>query len=263
MSASPPPTATTPPNNPTPTPLRRLLDETSDLIDSPPFTHVLTKLLDAAFSTLIDVKTATQAFKLPLPPTTTTTTTTDPAPRITELPSGSNDSDATTATAKTKVATVLAVMTRQAHSIGNGVPNGYLQAMESVRDLEGFAALVYSSNFEFEALGSGVGSSSAAATMVDASRSDSGKADEVPGLGGGAGSVVTGEGASILEIREADHPISRQEEEGVGLGGGEGQGQGEARLVKEAESGFEDAWGKVVAAGSGWGGGDGQGPMTG
>ena len=135
--------------------------------------------------------------------------------------------------------------------------------MESVRDLEGFAALVYSSNFEFEVLGSKGGSSSAAATTTgDASRSDSGKADEAPGLGGGSGSVVTGEGASRLESGEADHQIPMQEKEGE-VGGGEGEGKGEASLVQEPESGFEDAWGKVVAAGSGWGGGDGQGPMTG
>ena len=37
--------------SPISTPLRRLLDETSDLIDSPTFTHVLTLLLDAGYST--------------------------------------------------------------------------------------------------------------------------------------------------------------------------------------------------------------------
>ena len=54
---------------------------------------------------------------------------------------------------KAKLATILAVITRQAHSIGNGVPNEYVQATEGVRELEAFAAVVYSSNFEFEALG--------------------------------------------------------------------------------------------------------------
>ncbi|KAI9700383.1 MAG: peroxin [Candelina mexicana] len=125
------------------TPLRRLLDETSDLIDSPPFTHVLTRILDASFSVLVDQRVATQAFRTP--------PTTSPSPRIQEL--GNNDG------VKTKLANILAVISRQAHSIGNGVPNEYLQAMEEVKDLEGFAAIIYSSNFEFEATGTGAGNS--------------------------------------------------------------------------------------------------------
>ncbi|KAI9818538.1 MAG: peroxin [Pycnora praestabilis] len=116
------------------TPLRRLLDETSDLIDSPPFTHVLTKLLDAGFSVLVDQKLASQAFKF-----------------SSNAAAGSRIQEIVGNEVKTKVANILAVMTRQAHSIGNGVPNEYLQAMEGVRDLEGFAAIVYSSNFDFEA----------------------------------------------------------------------------------------------------------------
>ncbi|KAI4124641.1 MAG: hypothetical protein LQ347_005659, partial [Umbilicaria vellea] len=49
-------------------PLRRLLDETSDLIDSPTFTHINTLLLDTLFSHLTDTKLRAQAFKLPLEP---------------------------------------------------------------------------------------------------------------------------------------------------------------------------------------------------
>jgi peroxin-3 len=49
-----------------------------------------------------------------------------------------------------KLPIVLATLTRQAHQIGNGVPNEYLQAMEQVGDLEAFAAVVYSSNWETE-----------------------------------------------------------------------------------------------------------------
>ena len=41
-------------------------------------------------------------------------------------------------------------MTRQAHGIGNGVPNEYVQAMEGVRKVEAFAAVIYSSPFEGE-----------------------------------------------------------------------------------------------------------------
>lgn len=116
------------------TPLRRLLDETSDLIDSPPFTQVLTLLLDAGFSMLVDQKIAQQSFKVPLA---------DPdvdSSRIVEIGD----------IKPVKLPIVLATLTRQAHSIGNGVPNEYLQAMEQVRDLEAFAAVVYSSNWESE-----------------------------------------------------------------------------------------------------------------
>lgn len=125
--------------SPTPTSpaLRRLLDETSDLIDSPPFTHVLTLLLDSAFSLLIDTKIATLAYKIP-PPSAN-------GARVVEILGPGTD-------VKAKVASTLATFSRQAHSIGSGGnSNEYLTAMEGVRDLEAFAAVVYSSNFEYEA----------------------------------------------------------------------------------------------------------------
>jgi peroxin-3 len=118
------------------TPLRRLLDETSDLIDSPPFSHVLTMLLDAGFSTLVDQKISQQVFKI----SPTSDVPDLNAPRITEIVDPK----------PVKLPIVLALLTRQAHSIGNGVPNEYLQSMEQVRDLEAFAAVVYSSNWESE-----------------------------------------------------------------------------------------------------------------
>jgi peroxin-3 len=117
----------------TTTSLRRLIDETSDLIDSPSFTHVLTLLLDAAFSHLVDVKISHLSYKIP--PISESTA------RVQELV-GSD--------VKAKVANSLAVFCRQAHSIGTGANNEYLAAIEHVRDLEAFAAVVYSSNFEFE-----------------------------------------------------------------------------------------------------------------
>lgn len=104
------------------------------------FTHVLTLLLDATFSQLADKRLRFDAYKLPaLAP--------EPSPEaiITEL------TDADPATASAKLANILAVITKEAHKIGNGVPNEYVQAMEGVSELEGFAAVVYSSNFEFEA----------------------------------------------------------------------------------------------------------------
>jgi peroxin-3 len=117
----------------TTTSLRRLIDETSDLIDSPSFTHVLTLLLDAAFSHLVDIKISHLSYKIP--PISESTA------RVQEIV-GSD--------VKAKVANSLAVFCRQAHSIGTGANNEYLAAIEHVKDLEAFAAVVYSSNFEFE-----------------------------------------------------------------------------------------------------------------
>lgn len=129
------------PTSPTnPAPLRRLLDETSDLIDSPPFSHVLTLLLDAGFSTLVDQKIAQQAFKVPVTSVTDETDLILSSNRVTEIFEPK----------PAKLPSILAILSRQAHSIGNGVPNEYLQAMEGVRDLEAFAAVVYSSNWENE-----------------------------------------------------------------------------------------------------------------
>ncbi|KAF3091489.1 peroxin [Orbilia oligospora] len=118
-------------------PLRRLLDETSDLIDSPPGRDVLSQLFDAAFNILLEEKLAEQAFKvvaMPMPGGI------DHEGRIQEVFEVPPD-------AKTKVANVLAVVTRQAHLIGNGIPNEYLKAMEKVQDLSGFSAIIYS-NFD-------------------------------------------------------------------------------------------------------------------
>ncbi|KAK7539047.1 Peroxin-3 [Phyllosticta citricarpa] len=174
------------------TPLRRLLDETSDIIDSPSFSHVLTLTLDATFSVLIDNKIATLSYHLP--PVSASTA------RIVELTDPQS--------AKTKVANTLAVFCRQAHAIGSGADNEYLAAMENVRDLEAFAAVVYSSNFEFE-------------PPEDASKG-SGGAETRPTTGqtsaeDEAASLLLGGDVSIVEREEG--------------GGGE----------------FEAAWGKALA----------------
>lgn len=154
--------------------LRRLLDETSDLIDSPTFTHVLTLALDAAFSLLVDDKLATQAYKIErqdqpsLPPLLATNPLNLSEGRVTELDDEGRDSIKQT---PCKLATICATLTRQAHAIGSGAlidaagiampelpeqsfreSNEYLKVMEEVRDLEAFAAVVYSSNFEFEGI---------------------------------------------------------------------------------------------------------------
>lgn len=59
---------------------------------------------------------------------------------------------------KTELVNILAVMTRQAYVIGSGVPNEYVQALAEIRDLEAFAAVVYSSHFELDAMGENIDS---------------------------------------------------------------------------------------------------------
>jgi peroxin-3 len=152
------------------TSLRRLLDETSDLIDSPPFTHVLTLLLDAGYSTLVDNKLASLAYKIPVDPISQHDA---PLPQVTEI----HDPK------PVKLPIVLAILTKQAHNIGNGVPNEYLQAMENVRDLEAFAAVVYSSNWESDMIEEGNDG-------VAARVKDKGKEKEKEQVPGGEESVI-------------------------------------------------------------------------
>ncbi|OJI98986.1 hypothetical protein ASPVEDRAFT_38463 [Aspergillus versicolor CBS 583.65] len=141
--------------------LRHLLDETADLIDSPTFTRVQMLLNNECFETLIQQCKA-DAFKsagpVTAPQSFTSVGTIIPPWQDSEL--------------KTKLANVLAVLARQAHVIGNGAspPNLYVSAMDQgVRELEAFAAVVYSSNFDSELLGagSGSGSSGGAGTVPD------------------------------------------------------------------------------------------------
>ena len=70
-----------------------------------------------------------------------------PHPRIQEL-----DSAVTVIPAepRVKLAHIMAVFTRQAHVIGNGnAPNEYLSAVEAeVRELESFAAIIYTNNLD-------------------------------------------------------------------------------------------------------------------
>jgi len=132
--------------------LRRLLDETSDLIDSPTFSFVLTRLLDAGFSNLIDHHVGLEAFKNGGVPTAD-------SPRITEVTDN-----------KCKIAHILPVFCRQAHAIvGVGeldMGNEYMVAMDQVPDLEAFAAVIYSSNLEYELA---EGDDEAKAALVDQS----------------------------------------------------------------------------------------------
>ena len=112
--------------------LRTLLDETADLIDSPHFTHILTLLLNSAFTYLIDERVSS-AF----PPKQSDPRTEDLNSAITVVPTSTEP--------RVKLATILAVLTRQAHVIGSGdTPNEYIERMNAdVKELEAFAAVIY------------------------------------------------------------------------------------------------------------------------
>jgi peroxin-3 len=185
--------------------LRRLLDETSDLVDSPPFAHVLTLLLDSAFSLLIDTKIATLAYKIP-PPSAS-------GARVVEIVGPGTD-------VKAKVASTLATFSRQAHSIGSGGNNEYLTTMEGVRDLEAFAAVVYSSNFEFEA-------PEAAATLA----SSLGEHNSAPStLAGTSTAGPTPMPSTTLKAADPEEPVD-----------------GDASLIDAGDVDLEKAWGKATA----------------
>ena len=199
-------------------PLRRLLDETSDLIDSPVFTNVLTLLLDATFSHLIDTKVRSEAYKLaPL------TSSPLPESRIVEV------TDPDPLTASTKLATILAVMSREAHKIANGVPNEYVEAIEAVSELEAFAAVVYSSNFEVE---------TRSENTITPNSTASGRKDEIAGSGKD-GKNEKAEG--VVAAAEAEDMAAFE-----GRGGIMDSATG---VVDAAWGGFESIWVKVTGSG--------------
>lgn len=196
------------PSSPTSTAsLRRLLDETSDLVESPTFTHVLTQILDAGFSVLLDKKLAEGPFDLPPPPSSPAAAAqivTDISPELQRLRTER----------RVLVPKCLSVLTRQAHIIGNGMPNEYLQAMEGVQDLEGFAAVVYSSNWENEIHEEG---------MMPPSGSES------------AASVLGGTNTAESSVRQS-----------VVLEQGRVEGEESLVLVDPSQSSFESVWAKVT-----------------
>jgi peroxin-3 len=127
-------------------PLRKLLDETADLIDSPTFTRIHTLLLGSMFSHLIDTRVITEQFPQPTQHSPSSSISSIPHPRIQEL-----DSSVTVVPGepRVKLANILASITRQAHAIGNGnnPPNEYVSMAEAeVKELEAFAAVIYASN---------------------------------------------------------------------------------------------------------------------
>lgn len=128
--------------------LRQLLDETADLIDSPSFTRIHTLMLNSMFSLLIDQKVIMPLYPQPNIQSPPASEASVPHPRIQEL-----DSAVTVVPAepRVKLANILAILTRQAHAIGNGnqPPNEYVAKCDAeVRELDSFAAVIYTSNLE-------------------------------------------------------------------------------------------------------------------
>ncbi|KAK5104495.1 peroxin [Lithohypha guttulata] len=126
--------------------LRRLLDEAADLVDSPSFSRLHMLILNSMFSRLIDGKVIAQFFPHQSSPPPSDTSS--HAPRIQEL-----DSAVTVVPdqPRVKLASILAILTRQAHIIGNGSnpPNEYLAGVDAeVKELDSFAAVIYTSNIE-------------------------------------------------------------------------------------------------------------------
>ncbi len=109
-----------------------------------------------------------------------------------------------------KVANSLAVFCRQAHNIGAGANNEYLDKMEQVRELEAFAAVVYSSNFEFESPAAG------------------------PAVAQGVGAAAAKDGPVENEKEKVVEGL-KELKESIG------------EEVEKVENGFESAWDKAVA----------------
>ncbi|KAL2375234.1 peroxin 3 [Blastomyces gilchristii SLH14081] len=236
-----------------PSSLRHLLDETSDLIDSPQFTQILTLLNNEAFSALIDNKCAIEAFKSTTPahqtPTAQEGQQQEPQNFSSSVTLTQTTYDSTsTPVSKAKLATILAVIARQAHVIGNGTepPNDYITAMEQgVRELEAFAAVVYSSNF-FDAKlpvpGSnpeggacpGEPSSMAATHIANATN------DDAPSWRNSPGFAATAEVGGLGEGKEEVVVEVGAEESIVDLGA---QPSGDHGATTPS---FEKVWGKAV-----------------
>ena len=182
------------------------------------FTHVLTLLLDTTFSQLTDQKIRAEAYKLiPLSQSAL------PGARIEDVTEAADP-----ATATAKLATIMAVMTREARAIGSGVPNEYVQAMEGVSELEAFAAVVYSSNLEIEG----------GADVIRESNEED---------------VAT---AAVEGSRTMEDTSAVEAEESLRVNRGNGIVGRATGIADAAWGGFESVWGRVVGGGQ-------QGPIVG
>lgn len=148
-------------------PLRELLDETADFIESPNATEVIKRLVHTGLAVTVN-KISTMypqsdpgAGLVTSPPPSTTNlaspTTGEEAPVSSSpvsSPTGSTAAAKNLFMPRVKLASLLANLTRQAAQIGQGTPfepNEYVLAMTQVGDLDAFSAVVYS-NFDWRKL---------------------------------------------------------------------------------------------------------------
>jgi peroxin-3 len=224
----------TPSSSQTAANLRQLLDEASDLVESPSFTRILTSLNNEGFAKLIEQKCANTLFNKP---------SSEPAPITTFSSSATIVPSSLPSPPKAKLATILALITREAHNIGNGTnpPNEYLVAMErGVQELEAFAAVIYSSNFHLGLLQS----ENAAAAAASALPEEVQPAPYVSGLGPTTDTTTNTNIINVVEPEEsttADEILHPSEEK-------------EASAAIDDDNAFEKVWGKAVErSGSGSG----------
>ncbi|KXS99131.1 hypothetical protein AC579_2665 [Pseudocercospora musae] len=211
--------------------LRRLLDETSDLIDSPTFSYVLTRLLDASFSHLVDFRLATEAFKQPPP---------GHESRIVEIQED-----------KCKIAHALPIFCKQAHVIGAGsgeldtiegvaaqeqLGNEYLAAIDQVSDLGAFAAVIYSSNFEQELPQEGEQTDRRTRDRTNVSSSSPSSAAEI-------GETLRTAAGSLLE--ESDLLVLNQGQADDGPGTATAKADLEAAWIKAQAQSKDDSEGTI------------------
>ncbi|KAK4046006.1 peroxin [Microbotryomycetes sp. JL201] len=111
--------------DPVPAELRRLLNETVDCLEAADCVLVRKLCLDRLFSQL--VLGMEQPFR----------------PRAAEDGRGSRFEDVTERQAR--LASVLPAVARQSHLVLNGMPNEFIEALEDVRELNEFSAILYSS----------------------------------------------------------------------------------------------------------------------
>lgn len=121
-------------------------------------------------------------------------------------------------------------MTKQAHYVGAGLPNEYVQAMEGVREVEAFAAVVYSSAFELEYPPDSI--PVAGGLPADTEKGEENENENQREGMAGTGAVVQDEKSGSAEVQV----------EAEDRGGG---------VVDKAWGGFESVWGKVTGRGGG------------
>jgi len=109
--------------------LRQMLDETSDLLDSPVATVVVGKMLDSGFGLLVEERVGSQVFRKQAAAAGEQSSGGEGGnvvPRI-EVTDSSGGEKSETVLVEGRLSNVLAVMKREAAMIGGRAPNGYLQ----------------------------------------------------------------------------------------------------------------------------------------